>query len=223
MILKRIHITALLLVIISISPKYCYSQEVINERNYEGEALYGYMNGGSDLFLEYGFKKLTVKNIIYNNFSYSMEIFQMDTPVDAFGIYSIHLFKPLKVDYLIKGGFVCLSKYQLQCAYGNEYISIVFNDGEVAASGAETIMTRFVEAKEGYSQKVEGSIPDFIPKEFLLNSEIPLSGNLKYVKGELGLSNAADDVFEQYPKIGIDYNLWIYHYKEELKYLTIKP
>ena len=39
------------------------AQEIKSERLFEGKGLYGYMNGGSDLYYEYNFIKLTVKGI----------------------------------------------------------------------------------------------------------------------------------------------------------------
>ena len=35
------------------------------ERTFVGTGLYGFMNGGSDLYLEYGFEKLTTRDIKY--------------------------------------------------------------------------------------------------------------------------------------------------------------
>lgn len=55
-----------------------------------GEELYTYMNGGAELYLEYRFAGLTVRE--YSNpsgNSLSVEIYNFATPEDAYGIFSV--------------------------------------------------------------------------------------------------------------------------------------
>jgi len=83
---------------------------VTRERNFKGTALYGFMNGGSDLFLEYGFRDLRALEIKYKGQEYSIEIYSMPTAEDAYGIYSQHTFRCITADTL--GSYNCLSKFQ---------------------------------------------------------------------------------------------------------------
>ncbi len=150
--------------------------QVNRERTFTGAALYGFMNGGSELFLEYGFQELKVVDAVYNNEEYTIEIYRMPSPTDAFGIYSIHTFKCLRTDSL--GAFDCLSKYQLQAAVGNNYISIVFPSGTSAArKGAEKLLQQCMNIQN--EEKL--TIPEQL--HFL---KTPYSGNLKYARGPLG-------------------------------------
>ncbi len=176
--------------------------QIKKEKNFEKEALYGYINGGSDLFFEYGFNSLNVREVQYKGFDYTIEIYNMGTSKNAFGIYSIHIFKPLKVDYLV--GFDCLSKYQLQAAVGSLYYSIVFPVGEKASSGAEEILL--------YLLSGEKSNNDFLPP-LIAELEKPFSGRLKYARGALGLTNIDSEISEIISTINeevIKTGIWIY-------------
>ena len=51
------------------------------------------MNGGADQFLEYGVSKLVTRDVVYKGNEYTIDIYDMPTPEDAFGIYSLHIFK----------------------------------------------------------------------------------------------------------------------------------
>ncbi len=57
------------------------------------ENLFDYINGDADRYLPYNFQKLTV--VFYKNKNQpeeelEIQIYQMKTPLDAFGIYSVH-------------------------------------------------------------------------------------------------------------------------------------
>lgn len=195
------------------------AQEIKSERLFEGKGLYGYMNGGSDLYYEYNFIKLTVKEIAYEGHKYTMEIYSMDCPKNAYGLYSIHIFKPLRIDTLIAGGFDCLSQYELQAAAGDEYISIVFTEGLPAAKGADSLLLKYLKSKQNNLQKetdysstkkelltAENSL---FPPEIRTLSK-PFSGRLKYARGPLALSNIDEESADKYPDIGTSYGIWIY-------------
>lgn len=153
--------------------------EVTRERVFVGKALYGFMNGGSDLYYEYGFEKLTAREVTYMGEEFTVDVYQMATPEDAFGIYSILVFKCLRADSL--GSFDCQSKYQLQVVYGNEYISVVFSSGSAKAKKAADQLMRL------YASKVE-SIPPSIPDQLSFVPK-PYSGVLKLLKGPLAIAN----------------------------------
>lgn len=116
----------------------------VKDRTFVGKALYGYMNGGSDEYYEYGFQCLRVVTLVSGGFEYTVEIFRMDGAENAFGIYSQHTFKPLRTDALPEADHDCLSKYQLQAVKGGDYISIVFENGLEASSGADKILAEYL-------------------------------------------------------------------------------
>jgi len=61
--------------------------------HYTRESLYGYINGGAEIFLQYDFRNLT--HAVYSRDIQStaqeilVEIYRMATPLDAFGIFSV--------------------------------------------------------------------------------------------------------------------------------------
>lgn len=116
----------------------------VKDRTYVGTALYGYMNGGSDEYYGYGFQCLRVLTLSSDGHGYTVEIFRMDTPENARGIYLQHTFKPLRENALELADCDFLSKYQLQAVCGADYISIIFEDGPGAAPGAGIIMNEYL-------------------------------------------------------------------------------
>lgn len=150
--------------------------EVKRERVFPATAMYGYMNGGTDQFLEYGVQKLTVSDIVYKGEDYTVEVYDMPSVEDAFGIYSLHVFKCNRADY---NGIDCLSSYQLQAVCGNVYLSVVFPSGSDSARiNADYIREKYLPCS--------AENKTFIPK--LMGNIQPTSGNIKYLRGPLSLS-----------------------------------
>ena len=170
--------------------------EVKNERVFTGTALYGFMNGGADLYYEYGFKELVSREITYKGEAYTVDIYTMDTPLNAFGIYSIHAYKCMQADSL--GRFDCLSKYQLQAVDGNAYVSIVFQSGSRAArKAADELYLMFV---------ADGKTGIRVPNQLMYMVK-SYSGSVKYMKGKLAVNNVQPSLLELLD--GIDsYEIW---------------
>jgi len=138
------------------------------------------MNGGTDLFLEYDVQKLVVMEVAYKGEEYSVEVYEMASPEDAFGIYSLHTFRCLRTDTL--GGIDCLSPYQLQAVSGNCYVSVVFPSGsQIAKKNADELLRKYVSA----NKTKKPDIPD------ILQIQPPYSGNLKYIRGPISASNVS--------------------------------
>ena len=175
----------------------CFSQmEIKRERTFTGTALYGFMNGGADLFYEYGFKELISRDIQYKGEEFTVDVYTMDTPLDAFGIYSIHAYKCLRTDSL--GRFDCLSKYQLQAVDGNNYVSIVFRSGSNAArkAAAEIYQVFVADGKTGIR----------FPSQLTYLATYR-SGTIKYMKGKLGVSNVQPSWIDMLHDMG-SYEIW---------------
>ena len=170
--------------------------EVKRERTFTGAALYGFMNGGADLYYEYGFKELISREIIYKGEEFTVDIYTMDTPLNAFGIYSIHAYKCARADSL--GRFDCQSKYQLQAVDGNNYVSIVFHSGSNAArKAADELYQTFV---------ADGKTGIRLPAQLTYMATYS-SGTMKYMKGKLGVNNVQYTLNELLE--GIDsYEVW---------------
>lgn len=172
--------------------------KIKRERVFTGPALYGFMNGGADLFFEYGVERLTNRNIIYKGEEFTVDVYDMPSPEDAFGIYSIHIFKCTRADTL--ECINCLSDYQYQTIQGNSYISIVFPSGSAKAKKLvpEVLEKLLPPAEDG--KKVR------FPR--LLQSESSYSGRIKYVRGPLSAVNASVGFYTSLRDVSFK-NAWI--------------
>ena len=154
---------------------------VKRERVFTGTGLFGYMNGGAELYLEYGVRKLTTRDIVFMNDEYTLDIYEMPTPEDAFGIYSLHTFKCLQAD--TDDCINCISTYQMQMATGNYYISLVFTSGsEKARTNAKVLL-------QHYATDIKGDNIIF-PEQIRNSVSRPYSGVLKFLRGPISISGA---------------------------------
>ena len=170
--------------------------EIKRERTFAGTALYGFMNGGADLYYEYGFKELISREVKYKGEEFTVDVYTMDTPLDAFGIYSIHAYKCLRADSL--GRFDCQSKYQLQAVDGNNYVSIVFQSGSKAArKAADELYQMFV---------AEGKTGIRFPGQLTYMTS-NISGMVKYMKGKLGVNSVQPSLIELLDDMD-SYEIW---------------
>jgi hypothetical protein len=57
-------------------------------RIYEGKKLFDYMDGGAELYYEYGFEQACVQRYKAKQGEVTVEIYQMDTSAHAYGVYT---------------------------------------------------------------------------------------------------------------------------------------
>ncbi len=172
--------------------------EIVRDRTFVGGALYGFINGGSDLYLEYGFKELRAVDVSYKGGNYSVELYEMGSPEDAFGIYSLHTFNFFKSDTLFFAD--CYSKYQMQCVKGRFYLSVVYDTPCDTADMNAVELARYFIPENDFSEAV---IPELIAAE-----TGRLSGNLKMVKGDISVMNVPRQLAAFVEGVN-NYNLWV--------------
>ena len=63
-----------------------WTQSNPTEKYFQND-LYGHINGGAELFLEFGFDSLFVKDYSHDSLELSLEVYCMDSPEAALGIY----------------------------------------------------------------------------------------------------------------------------------------
>lgn len=159
-------------------------------RSFTGESLYGYIDGGADLYLEYGFTGVIASEFVYQKRKYKTEIYKMNNPEAAFGIFSVSRFRckarPAFTTY------TCQNKYQLQICAGQYYISIVNESGTGADSTASILIGNIITGKiKNPSADILSFLPG-IPAGIIRNESC-------LVKGKLGVINGASDM-ENYLK-----------------------
>ncbi|MDP2884355.1 MAG: hypothetical protein Q8P51_04960 [Ignavibacteria bacterium] len=151
---------------------------------YAGKALFGYIDGGAELYLEYRFKKLGRQEVLYSGEKYVVEVYQMAGPREAFGIFSVQRFKCVPVDTLLPN--ICQSRYQLQAVAGDCYLSIINESGSVSAQKASIRIFRAIAARIK-PQQID------LPAVFRTRELKPHLQHLIIAFGTLGVQNGFDE------------------------------
>ncbi|MRR23306.1 hypothetical protein EG830_10050, partial [bacterium] len=99
-------------------------------RTFTETSLYGYINGGAELYLEYGFDTLLVTELIIDGSDIKAEVYRMKDAEAAFGIFSVSRFRCNGGQKLTE--HLCRSAYQLQFCKGPYYVSIINDTGSEA-------------------------------------------------------------------------------------------
>ena len=167
---------------------------VNSQKEWPGQSLYGFMNGGSELFLEYGFLTMTEQNVTVSDKTFGIEYYLMETEEAAFGIYSVHCFKCQRADSLTLSE--CYIPTYMQFCHGKLYVTITCSDRSPATG---ELMNRLATAIMNNNPPTE---------ENGFPMEKPVSGKDYFVKGNLGLSAANISwcpFFESFE----NYTLWL--------------
>jgi len=140
------------------------------------------MNGGAELYLEYGFDRMVVTELTFEEFNFKIGIYHMGGVKAAFGIYSVSVFRCRKRNSF--SDYSCQTAYQLQICGGEYYINIINNTGSTdEVNISEMFAGRILRQIEGGSFDItdylQGIEPSGIPERYVL------------FKGDLGLYNGA--------------------------------
>ena len=149
---------------------------------FRGEDLYDYIDGGAEIYFEYGFHRVLVQDYRKRNGPLiSLEVFEMAAPESAYGIYS---FKAgLRGDTIELGDETRLADYYLNLWKGHFVLTLTGTQpGEEIRTGLLT-MAQSVESRIK-EKAVEPGLLSLLPGEGL----IPASR--KYFRGPLGLYNS---------------------------------
>ncbi len=184
--------------------------KILQQKYFDGNALWGHINGGADLYLEYGFDKLLFQEIELNNYKLRVEYYRMNEAAAAFGIFSVSHFKCDLDDTLTK--FICITKYQVQAALGRFYISIANDKGTTEAQKLTIDLFDKILKKSNE--------PLFqLHDSFFENNNSKLLENIKLFRGALGLQNGMDswlDLFEKFSS----YEITVLPFENEKGYLN---
>jgi len=163
--------------------------KITREQYFDGNSLWGYINGGADIYLEYGFDKLLLQEVEINGFTFKIEFYKMINQQSAFGIYSVSHYKCDENSLLTK--YNCISQFQVQCATGDYYISIINTNGSKEEK----------ELSNEIFNKVVSKIPDgefAIPKIFQNKLFDGSRDQIKYFKGILGVQNGLMEWYDYF-------------------------
>ena len=149
-------------------------------RTYEGDKLFLYIDGGAEIYREYGFSRVLVQDYWKGERSISLEIFEMATTDGAFGIFSFK--RSQKGKALGVGSADSLEEYYLNFWKSRYLVTLTGMNSDQETSEGIRILARGVEEKIERSADRPGLLRA-LPLEGLIDS------SLKYMKGKLGLYN----------------------------------
>jgi len=148
-------------------------------RLFKGADLYGHINGGSELFLEFGFERLTVQNYRKAEDEISIELYRMVDRIAAAGIYFMKCGNE-SPDPGFKERHT-LNTYQLMFLRAN-YFAVVNNlEGEPGVVDQMLLFADYMASRMPPAAEVKpaAGLPD--------KGMIP--GSLRLIRGEYGLNS----------------------------------
>lgn len=184
--------------------------EIIRSDTIKGKALWGLIDGGADIYFEYGFSNVTIQEILWENYRFKIEIYTMLSEEAAFGIFSVshHRCDP---DNLSK--WCCRTHYQIQLATGNCYISVVNDSGTLSA--------------QDLSRRISQRILEKVDREAVILPPIfsdtvfqPHVYRIKFISGPLGLQNGYPSWDEKFSSIE-KYKAYILPIEFDTVFITI--
>ncbi len=184
---------------------------------YDEDDLFVYINGGADIYLEYGFEAVLVQE--YERApgeSLTLEIFEMSDACSAFGMYTFKTGDEGKELELGNGGF--LESYYLNFWKGRHLVTLT---GFEETAGCRSEIDRIAKA-------VAPGIPDsgLTPElVHVLEDEGLAINSIEFFKGHLGLFNCRaffiKDVFRFDEGVKGDYSdgsrLFVFRYADALE------
>ena len=150
-------------------------------QEYKGDDLYTYIDGGAEIYQEYGFRRVIVQD--YENprgKSVSLEIFEMETPAAAFGMFTFK--RSGRGKSVALGAGAELETYYLNFWKGRFLVTLTgFEEAGETVDGIAAF-GRIVDAALPEGGVTPGLVAE-LPAEGLR------PGSVKYLKGLLGLNN----------------------------------
>jgi hypothetical protein len=144
---------------------------------YDGESLYDRIDGGAEIFFEYGFERALYQEYARNDDSLQIEIYDMTDDTAAFGIFSINK-SPRAKDVPVGGGGQQYS--DMVSFWQNDYYVVVRFFGRADAQGNVTLdVARDIERKIGTDRGTAPAVVSLLPtRDKVEGSDVVLRGNI---------------------------------------------
>lgn len=151
-------------------------------QHYAGEDLYEYINGGAEIYHEYGFVQVVVQDYVNDTGkSVSVEIFEMVSPSSAYGMYTFKT--DSKGKRILVGSEAQLADYYMNFWKGPFLVTLTgFDETEETRQGLLNI-GEYISSKMPVGRD-KPRIVSFLPEEDLVDQ------SFKYFTGYLGLRNS---------------------------------
>jgi hypothetical protein len=148
---------------------------------YKGDALFDYIDGGAEIYMEYGFVQTAATNYVDNkNNHLQVEIYEMSDSAAAFGAYSFYLNSPGK--NINAGDEAAIIDYYGISRKAN-WVTVVSTPTPV-----DSLMSVIEELLAEINKKITQSseIPQLVS---MVKKSGIANDYIKYIKGNVGLSN----------------------------------
>jgi hypothetical protein len=157
---------------------------------YEKTGLFGYIDGGAEIFLQYGFEAAVVLRFTREEIGpeIAVEICRMESPVDAFGIYSVKREGDERISELIEAEN-WVGPAQASFVKGPYYVSLL--GSRVAEVDLEIAAAEVARSVPGDWADAPALLPAF---EALPAAE-QIGASRRYIKGNLAAVNESP-IFE---------------------------
>lgn len=152
-------------------------------QSYRGDKLYAMIDGGADIYREYGFTQvLRAEYVNGRGKSIKLELFEMESPAAAYGIYTFKIGVGGKAPAI--GEEALLEDYYLNFWKGNLLVTVIGPDSEEETVQGVVALAKAVDARIAKT----GERPELAG--LLLREPLAFS-HPKYVRGSLGVMNSA--------------------------------
>ena len=151
-------------------------------RQFVGDDLFIYINGGAEIYHEYGFRRVVIQEFRNDGGNtINLEIFEMDRERNAFGLYSIK--RSVEGEAVSLGNHGMLEGYYLNFWKGNQVVTLTGQDGDPeTVNGLKTIGAA-VDARI----PAGGKVPELVG---FLEGEGLITASVRFIVGNLGLYNS---------------------------------
>ena len=151
-------------------------------KTYRGDELFLMINGGADIYHEYGFRQVqSAEYVDENGNSINLEIYEMESPAAAYGIYTFKTSDSGK--RLSIGQEALLQDYYLNFWKGNLLVTVVGMNAKDETVKGVVALAKAVDARIANT----GEKPELA--DLLLREPLGFS-HPKYIRGALGVMNS---------------------------------
>lgn len=151
-------------------------------KNYHGDELFQMIDGGADIYHEYGFTQvLSAEFMDARGKSIKLEIYEMESPAAAYGIYTFKVGDGGKA--LSIGQDALLEDYYLNFWKGNLLVTVIGSDSEEETLQGVVAHAKTVDARIDKTGEQPGLAG------LMLREPLAFS-HAKYVHGPLGVMNS---------------------------------
>lgn len=151
---------------------------------YNAKQLYGYINGGAELYLEYGFRNVTAQRCTKSDNELQVDVYEMVNDAAAFGMFSV--LRGTCTGTLPGSAWSCVRPEQILFARDKYLVSVVPYDRSKESRDAAMRVATALLTRAGKK--------DYRPNELFRSGPLsPGLPTLRFFRGPLALQSALPD------------------------------